>query len=266
MPELTSNKSAKGNGKPNWQLVLIPVIVIAIVAGVFFFRSNPTQNPTFPLLSETPDSSLRGTVAYYDNPSRCIKAVSASGAKSKTVMCMEDFDAAKAQKEGKPVGWNITWLPDNRLEITEFLMLTTGSTPTFKPSWQKVIDVITGAIQETPSAQIPQLPTSGARTTVSPEGSKISFTSDSGHGVVTLTDKAGKVQVLLDVKGDPETYRLNSAHWSPDFKWVAVDDGHLLITTITDPIQTRTLTPPLETDYGYDALHWFDITAADLLN
>lgn len=252
--------------KIGWKLILVPIVLIAIAAVFVVMRMQSTTSPTFPSLVDTPDSTLHGTVAYYDNPSRCIRVISASGAISKEVMCMQDFDANKAKTEGKPVGWNVTWLADNRLEITEFLMMTEGSSPTFKPGWQKIVDVVTGETTETASAQIPALPTAGSRTTSGPNGDKISFTSDSGHGVVTLTNAAGKARVLLDVQGDPETYGFKSATWSPDFNWVAIDDGHLLITTIADPAQTRTLTPQLMTDYGYDALHWYDITAADLLN
>jgi hypothetical protein len=252
----------KGNKNNNWLRIVIPVIVISVIFAIY--KSMTTPNPKFPSLADNPDTALTGTVAYYDNPSRCIKVISASGAKSKELMCMAEFDKAKAETEGKPVGWNITWRSDNRLEITEFLMMTTGSSPTFKPSWQKVVDVVTGETVDVPAAQISKKPTAGKRKTISSNGSKISFTSDSGHGVVTLT-KSGKDRVLLDVQGNPETYRINGAHWSADYKWVAVDDGRLLITTIDDPSVTRALTPALETDYGYDELHWYDITKADLL-
>lgn len=245
-----------------WMRILIPVVVIGVVFVVA--RSMMTPNPKFPSLTANPDTALTGTVAYYDNPSRCIKVISASGEFSKEVMCMEDFDKAKAETEGKPVGWNLTWRSDDRLEITEFLMIDTGSSPTFKPSWQKVVNVTTGETVDVPANQISKKPTAGKRKTTSSNGSKLTFTSDSGHAVVTMT-KSGKDRILLDVQGNPEGYGLNAVHWSPDYKWVAVDDGHLLITTIDDPSVTRTLTPALESDYGYDELHWYDITKTDLL-
>ena len=191
--------------------------------------------------------------------------IAASGAKSKEVMCMAELDSNKAKTDGKPVGWNLTWRADNRLEITEFLMFGEGGTPIFKPGWQKVVDVVSGAVENVPATQITLLPTPGARTTTSPSGEKVIFTSDSGSVTVDLVSASGAARELLKAKGNSETYGLNSVSWSPDFKWVAVDDDHLLITTIDDPSTTRTLTPPLQSDYGYDALHWFDITAADLL-
>ena len=245
----------------------IMVGFVIVVAGVIFLivRGMSTPDPVFPSLVNAPDPSLHGTVAYYDNPSRCVRVISASGAKSKDVMCMPEFDPNKSKTGGKPVGWNLTWRADNRLEITEFVMIDTGGAPTFKPGWQKVVEVIGGAVEQVPVAQIALLPTPGIRTTTSPTGDVVSYTSDGGSVAVNLRKATGAERALLKAKGNPETYGLNSVAWSPDFKWVAVDDDHLLITTIDDPSTTRTLTPPLQSDYGYDALHWFDITAADLL-
>ena len=260
-----ATKGTNNGKRPKWLLPAIFVVLGILGFAFAFFKAESTPNPVFPSLVSAPDTSLHGTVAYYDNPSRCVRVISASGAKSKEVMCMPELDVNKAQKDGKPVGWNLTWRADNRLEITEFLMVDGGPDPVFKPSWQKVVDVVSGAVEETPVAQIAATPTPGSRATISPAGDKVVFTSDSGHGVVDVVDASGKATTVLDAKGNPETYGFKAAHWSPDFKWVAVDDGHLLITTIGSGGQTHTLTPPLQTDYGYDALHWYDITSADLL-
>lgn len=252
-------------GRISVKALLIGFVIVVLGAGFLIFRGMNVPDPVFPSLVNAPDPSLHGTVAYYDNPSRCVRVIAASGAKSKEVMCMPELDPNKAKTDGKPVGWNLTWRPDNRLEITEFLMFGDGGSPTFKPGWQKVVDVVSGAVEDVPAAQIALLPTPGARTTTSPMGDELSFTSDGGSIAVNLKSASGTQRTLLKAKGNPETYSLNSVSWSPGFNWVAVDDDHLLITTIDDPSTTRTLTPPLQSDYGYDALHWFDITAADLL-
>lgn len=262
---MSEESSAKSQGSSSIRVLLATVVAVAIIVVIVVVRMSSTSNPEFPSLVATPDPALHGTVAYYDNPSRCVRAISVSGAASKEVMCMPELDVDKAKTEGKPVGWNLTWRSDNRLEITQFLMMDKSGSPTFKPGWQKVVDVVSGAVEEVPADQIALLPTPGARTTTSPAGDVVAFTSDSGHVMVTLNRASGEAHTLLNAQGDPETYGVNSVSWSPDFKWAAVDDGHLLITTLDNPGVTRTLTPPLQTDYGYDALHWFDITAIDLL-
>jgi hypothetical protein len=75
--------------------------------------------------------------------------------------------------------------------------------PNFRPGWQKIVDVRTGAVTDTPAAQVPSTPNLTGRPVVSPSGERISFTSnpENGHATITLTDAAGQSRTLLDERG-----------------------------------------------------------------
>ena len=83
--------------------------------------------------------------------------------------------------------------------------------------------------------------------------------------IVTLVTASGE-RTLLDVQGNPETYGIGDACWSPDFQWIMTNDTRMLIITTGEPPVTRALTPPMTTFYGYDALSWYAVTDADLLS
>lgn len=252
-----------GNRKRNLILGTVGVIALAVIAVVaMVVKSATTPNPTFPSLMSAPDASLHGTVAYFDDASMCIHVVSASGAGDTSVFCVQPQDKSTVETDGKDVGVNIVWRTDNRLELTLFRMDVKSASPTFKPAWQKIVVPATKAVEDVPLAQVAKDPTAPARPTSAPNGDNVEFTSTDGHVTVTWTTNDTRATVM-DVKGNPEVYRLEEAFWSPDFQWIAANDGHLLV--ITKGGMVRQLTPALTQFYGYDALHWYDITAADLV-
>lgn len=228
------------------------VVVVVAVVVVLAVREGSRARPSFPSLADTPDPTLHGTVAYLDNAS-CVRIVAAAGSPSKQVWCLPPLDPADAEANGKPIGPQLAWRDGGRLEITMFRMGKDPKAMAFTAGWQRVVDVRTGAVTETPAAQVPSTPAATGRATVSPDGRVVSFTSDSstGRATVTLTDAKGAVRTLLDVHGPGKyTYGIGSAFWSPDFRWVAVDDGRILVITVDDPAVTRVLVEPGDAGFG----------------
>lgn len=250
----------------SWLLAIALVLVIgAGVLTFLFIRTVSQPDPVFSSLVQNPDVSITGTVAYYDDSSRCIRITAASGARSKDIYCLEDQKTSDAEKSGKWVGAHLFWRPDNTLEVTEFRMVQGGPDPIFEPAWQKVFNVADGTSTDTPLAKVAKTPTPDSRPTLSPSGEQLATESSDGKVKVTLTDKSGNSKTLLNAKGNFETYSLKEdAFWSPDFTWVIANDNHVLVITPNDQPTTRQLTPALTSDYGYDALHWFDVTSKNL--
>jgi hypothetical protein len=250
-------------------VALAALVVLGVGFGAFFVRNLTRDVPEFASLAKTPDPSLRGTVAYFSDRTRCVRIVAAAGAPAKDVLCLTGQDVAKAVKLGKELGPQLVWLDDGRLEITMFRM-TTPPGPGFNAGWQKIVDVRTGAVVDVPEADAPAEPNLATRPTVDPDGRRIVATSDedSGRIKVQLSDAQG-TRTLLSAQGPPNhSYRLSAAFWSPDGQWVAADDGRILIVTTGTPSVTRVLTDDT-TQFGFGGddprISRFAVTAADLL-
>lgn len=215
-------------------------LALAITVGILLLLDFNRDVPKFPLLSDRPDASLHGTVAYLATDN-CIHLADLSGIGDKNLWCMPKWDPDEAAALGKPMPPQLVWLPNARLEVTVFRM-TKG--PEVKPGWQKVIDVETGAVTDTPASQTPTKPNLATRPTTSPSGDVVSFTSNDETGRITIsvTSATGVKSVLLDVRGPNHyAYRLNAAFWAPDFKSIIADDGRILVVTPTEPPSTRIL-------------------------
>lgn len=222
-------------------VVAAALIVIGIVLVGHWVSGRP--EPNFPSLAQNPDSSLQGTVAYFAPKSRCVTVVAASGSPSKPVLCLSPPDMSKAAQLGtKEDSPQLVWLPDGRLQVTMFRVNPKNGT-TF-PGWQKTVNVRTGQTQDTPATEVPSTPNLTTRPTVSPSGERITTSSDprSGRIKIMLSDATG-TRTLLSAQGPGEyTYGLNSAFWAPNWKWIAADDGRILIVTPEQPSTTRLLT------------------------
>lgn len=244
-------------------LLLVAVLVVRPWHGLG--RLLPVgRPPAFPALADHPDPSLHGTVAYFDDRAGAVTVVAAAGAPSRVVYRVPPLDPAEAERLGKPVGPQLVFRDDGRLEITMFRM-TKQPGPGFRPGWQKLVDLRTGQVVDTPAAEVPSTPVTG-RPTVNAAGDRlVSSSSENGRVTVTLVTAAGARRTLLDVKGPGEgTYRLNTeAFWSPDGRWVLVDDGRILVVTPTDPPVTRVLTAA-SAMIAFDG-HRFAVTGLDLL-
>ncbi|HEX5532701.1 MAG TPA: hypothetical protein VFX33_03050 [Actinomycetales bacterium] len=244
--------------------LVVGVLVIAALWLVAAVGPNGRDVPQFPSLATTPDPSLHGTVAYMADDG-CVWIVAAAGRPSKEVYCIPPMDVSKAEKLGKELGPQLVWLPGGRLEVTMFRM-TNPPGPGFNPGWQRIVDVRTGAVQEVPASQVPSEPNRQTHPTVNAQGQKLTWTTtDNGRIEVKLTDSAG-TRTLLKAQGPGEmTYRLGAVFWEPDGRWVAADDGRILIITPDDPAVTRVLTSNAS-DGAFDAeLSRFALTSEDVL-
>jgi hypothetical protein len=243
------------------------VLVVFAALAVLFFRFMSQENPTWQSLQVTPNAALHGTVAYFDDTTLCVRVVSASGVNAKDVLCIDQNAMNDKVHQSKEVGVNLRWLSDNRLELTMWVMRN-GPTPktSFFPEWQRIYDVQTLKFTQTPTAEIPLKPLTNSQPVVNLQGDRLITESDSGHVVVTMVSANGVRKTLIDVQGNPKSYHMNKAFWSPDFKYVVSDDYQLLFTTLGAAPKTMSITPSMTTFYGYDAIDWFAVTAQDLLS
>lgn len=263
--------ASAGHRRRRVVIVLVAVVVAAIVAVpvllVVGHLVGARDMPVFPSLADTPDATLQGTVAYVDSSTGCVRVVAASGAPSKEVLCFPPLDPETAKTLGKPIGPQLIWRTDGRLEVTMFRM-TDPPGPGVRPGWQKVVDVRTGAVTDVPDAEAPTTADLGARTVVRDDGARLTTTSDpsSGHITITLTDNAGRSRTLLDVRGPGEyTYGLEAAFWSPDGRWVVADDGRILFITPDEPPVVRMLLGPRTTLGGDPQFARIAVTTTNLL-
>lgn len=193
--------------------------------------------------------------------------ISASGATSRDVYCIPDLDLKDAEANGKLIGPQLVWLPDDRLQITMFRMPVEPG-PTYRAGWQKIADITAGTVVDVPSDQAPSEANLTTRATTSPSGQTVGFTSD-GSGTVTVTLTTGSgTRTLLDAKGPGEyTYGMDSAFWSPTWTWIAADDGRILVIVPSDPAVTRVLVDLGDLGFGGEPdLSNFAITSADVLD
>jgi hypothetical protein len=241
-----------------------------VVLGVGFLVLRGVNRPVphFASLAGHPDRSLQGTVAYYADRSRCVKIVAAAGRPARTVWCLPEMDVARAVKAGKEIGPQLVWLAGGRLEVTMFRMMPParpGAVPGWRPGWQKVIDVRTGNIEDVPAAKVPSQPNRATHPMISPAGQRIGWTSGNGRVTVTLTGRH-RSRTLLDVRGPGEyTYRLGAAFWAPNWRWIAADDGRILIITTGRHPVTRVLTSESSHEAFSADLARFAVTGANLL-
>jgi len=166
--------------------------------------------------------------------------MAAAGQPSKEVYCIPDEPLEVKEEKGKPIGPHLAWLPDGRISITMYRM-TPVPGPEVRPGWQRLVDPQTGTVEEVPDADVPQAAPVLDHPTVRPDGAQLTTVSEDGAAVVSVTED-GQTRILLDVSGDPRSYRVAPAYWSPDFTWIAADDGRILIINPTDPATTWLLT------------------------
>jgi hypothetical protein len=258
-----------GRGTPsasNRGVIAVAIAAVALVAAAGLgaavgFALRTTAEPSFPSLQDEPQAQFRGTVAYYSDSSGCVRIMAAAGQPSKEVYCIPDEPTEVKQEKGKPIGPHLAWLPDGRISITMYRM-TPVPGPEVRPGWQRLVDPRTGAVEEVPQADVPRAAPVIDHPTVRPDGAQLTTVSEEGAAVVTLT-KDGQSRTLLDVSGDPRSYRMAPAYWSPDFTWIAADDGRILIVDPVDPATTWILTDDAGTtvDERFDR---FAITAEQI--
>lgn len=85
-----------------------------------------------------------------------MRIVAAARSPSKEVLCLPPLDPKDGKALGKPIGPQLVWFGDGRLEVTMFRM-TDPPGPNVRPGWQKIIDVRTGAVTDVPATQVQSL-------------------------------------------------------------------------------------------------------------
>lgn len=226
-------------------VIAVVIAAVALLAAVGLgaavgFALRTTAEPSFPSLQDDPQVQFQGTVAYYSDSSGCVRIMAAAGQPSKEVYCIPDEPIEVKEEKGKPIGPHLAWLPDGRISITMYRM-TPVPGPEVRPGWQRLVDPQTGTVEEVPDADVPQAAPVLDHPTVRPDGAQLTTVSEDGAAVVSVTED-GQTRILLDVSGDPRSYRVAPAYWSPDFTWIAADDGRILIINPTDPATTWLLT------------------------
>lgn len=253
-----SEHAPGGRRARRWIWVVAAVIVAgiggfvlwALVDSAWFHSGERQPVPSFPSLIDSPDPSLGGTVAYFDNGTSCVRIIAASGAASEDVYCLTADDLRLSPQDGKPAGPQLVWAPDGRLEVTLFRWMPskdTESPPPMAAEWQKLVDVTTGAVEEVPDDRLPAEPLDPEPPTVNDRGDEVrtDFDALTGQGDVTLSTSSG-ARTLLTVRGPGEyTYGLDPAFWAPDGEWIVLTDsgegGRILVITPSDPSTTRVL-------------------------
>ncbi len=260
-------------------IVLVPVAVVAamlVLGGALLVRDlieTGHDLPSFPSLAEDPDPALQGTVAYFEGQSRCVWIVAAAGQPSKEILCLPPMDMATAAELGaKETDPQLVWRPDGQLEVTVFrATMRKEEPPTYSAGWQKIVDVRTGAVQDTPAGDVPSTPNLATRPMVSPTGQRITTSSDPLYGriKVMLTDANG-TRTLLSAHGPGKySYGLTAAFWAPNWQWIAADDGRILVITPGDAPVTRVLTDRASSGGGFvddGQFSSFAVTDANLLS
>jgi hypothetical protein len=203
-------------------------------------------------------------VAYLDDASSCVHIVAAAGRPDREVYCLPAQDVEVAKQLGKEQGPQLVWRDDGRLEITMFRM-TDPPGPTFEPGWQKVVDVRTGEVEDVPAADVPSEANRQTHPVVNAQGQELELSSADGDVELTLVDDAGS-RTLLAVDSNPEAgYHVSAAFWAPDGRWVAADDGRILVIVPSDPPVVRMLTDASSQGRFEGELSRFAVTDKDLL-
>lgn len=250
----------------SWPMVLVIVVVGVVALGFLAIRAWidwGTANPEFPSLADNPDPSLQGTVAYYDVDVRCVRIVAAAGAPSKNVLCLDgqDFDNPGHDAFGPFLAWQA----DGRLSVTMFWWGEGQAESSAIPGWQKVVDVATGAVEAVPDENLPStLPSASGAS--GPNGEQIEVTSRGGHVEIVLTDVAGS-RTLLSTKGNPEYTIKVPPTWSPDGRWLVVENGpgEILLVTVDEPAVTRVLATNVMSWLGWSGRTHLAVTGTNVL-
>lgn len=235
------------------------LVFIATISSVGITTALLQRNdPTFPSLVDSPDPSLVGTVAYVDEPSGCVHLIPLGGGPHRQLYCPPEaggFDVAQAEKFGKPVGPQLVWAADGRLEVT-MLRMDERSGPSFAVAWQRLVDPMTGTVEDIPADRQDAFADLGTRPLVNAAGERLSFRSDEQSGKVEVfrTDAAGRRTTLMSAQGPGDyLYRVVAAFWAPDGRTVLVDDGRILVVTAEPGPTVRFLTDQRRfTGFGED--------------
>ena len=233
------------------------VAAAAVIAG---FNLIALANPDFDSLPSRPNPQLRGTVAYFDSRTGCVRAVAAAGTPSKEVYCLGE------QRRAGEVGVDLAWVGAGELQLTMLRRAANGHGESYEPAWQRVVDVVSLEAAETSESRLSGGWSRSVRPTVDNHGNRLEAVNVNGFVRVSLENDSGTSRTLFEAQGHPRSYRLHSAFFSPDSAYVLSDDGGVLITTVNEPSVTMRLAPQYQGERAGGALNWFAVTEWDLQN
>jgi hypothetical protein len=262
---MAENPSA--TGRSIWPYVVVAAVVVVAVAGFFVVRginAYNKPNPVFPSLADNPDPSLQGTVAYYDVNTKCVRVVAAAGQPSQDVLCLTEEEAYHPTQDA--YGPLLAWLPDGRLQVTMLLWGERQAEAEAAGWWQTIVDVTTGAVEEVPAAEVPNTLPETTEPAPGPSGEHIEVTSAGGRVEIVLIDAVGS-RTLLSTEGNPDYWVKVPPTWSPDGRWIVVEDGasEILLITVDDPAVTRVLATNALSWLGWGGRTHLAVTGAQLL-
>lgn len=246
--------------------VLVVVVVGLVALGFVVVRALGDwgrPNPEFASLAENPDTSLRGTVAYYDVNTQCVRIVAAAGVPSQDVVCLTEDETSNPEHD--TFGPLLAWLPDGRLSVTMFWWGEDLAESEALPGWQKLVEVTSGAIEEVPAAELPGILPS-ASPVPGPNGEQVEVRSRGGSVEIVLVDAAGS-RTLLSAKGNPDYWVKVPPTWSPDGRWIVVENGpgEILLITVDEPAVTRVLAVDAMSWLGWSGRTHLAVTGVDVL-
>ena len=253
---------------PIWPWIVGAAVVGVAVAGFFVVRDMVAYNrpnPVFPSLADNPDPSLQGTVAYYDISTSCVRMVAAAGQPSRDVLCLSEDETFNPNQD--TFGPLLAWLTDGRLQVTMLWWGERQPESAASPGWQQIVDVTTGAVEEVPEAEVPDTLPGTTEPAPGPNGERIEVTSGGGHVEIVLTDATGS-RTLLSTVGNTEYTIKVPPTWSPDGRWIVVENGpgEILLITVEDPAVTRILTTNAMSWLGWSGRTSLAVTGANLLD
>lgn len=214
-----------------------PIVVVAVVAAVaaaaavatvvLTHRAEqpPSSLPDLPLLADAPDPGLRGTVAYFSTTSGCVRVVAASGADSRDVLCPDDAAGL--------AGPALAFTDDGRLAVTAL----SGD---LVPVWQRIVDPVSGAVEEVAAAGLPATLEDALGEPPAPAGLGLRVDTEVGSlGIVVYG--SGAPRFVYQEYGPPVYLLAYDPIWSPDGEWFLIDEGRLVVVTIRNPATARIL-------------------------
>ncbi|HUX03430.1 MAG TPA: hypothetical protein VMV53_00770 [Acidimicrobiales bacterium] len=202
-------------------VIVALVIALAVVGD---FRGAVAGIPDFRSLAVHPDASLHGTVAFNRLPIGtpqgiklgCVDVVDASGVGPRQLFC---------EPQPKAMDAELAWRGDARLVATN----------RGQDHWRKIVDVATGTI-----TIVPWVRPGEPATTLSPgpQGQTLDVSVSFGRLRLTMR-RAGVTRTLLTVTV-PRDYTFSQVAWSPNGKWLVVQDSAARLLVITTGARTTT--------------------------
>lgn len=211
------------------------VVAIMILVGV----ADPA--PRYPSLSDDPDDSIPGTVAYVtsDNES-CLRTVLASGSDPQELGCDDQMLQSLA------------WAADGAILVIRFGDENRELVRLDAETGEEIEAVSFASLSKTERretrealghrARMERGDGASVRVRHGYEGSGEYEDSEESESVV-VRHSDGKKQTILTAEGTGSRYGFETAQWSPDGEWVLVADsvGRLLIVAVEGASEARVL-------------------------